>query len=136
MACFDTSFILDLMGKGGAKREARADTLLRDMTDRGDSLTTTRFTVAELSVGVHLASDPGWEKRRIQAALRDFQILEFDSDGAERFGLIQALLRKTGQLIGDFDVLIAAVCLQYDETLVTANPGHFQRVPNLRIETY
>jgi hypothetical protein len=53
MACLDTSFLIDLAGGGGKLRCARAATKLRHLAARGESLTTTRFNVAELYVGVY-----------------------------------------------------------------------------------
>ena len=38
-------------------------------------------------------------------------------------------------MIGDFDLLIAAMALQYDLTLLTNNRRHFERIDGLRIES-
>jgi predicted nucleic acid-binding protein len=48
---------------------------------------------------------------------------------------IRAYLRRQGQLIEDFDILIAATALHHDLTLLTFNVRHFQRVPDLQIYT-
>jgi predicted nucleic acid-binding protein len=40
---------------------------------------------------------------------------------------------RPGQLIGDFDTLIAATALHYDLILTTRNVRHFQRIPELRL---
>jgi tRNA(fMet)-specific endonuclease VapC len=45
-------------------------------------------------------------------------------------------LRQRGELIGDFDILIAATAMNEDAALVTENTRHFQRVDGLRIDTY
>ena len=49
---------------------------------------------------------------------------------------IYAHLHQQGQLIGDADILIAATALVHDLVLVTENPAHFSRVPNLIIESW
>ncbi len=49
------------------------------------------------------------------------------------FARIRGGLRRSGQLIGDPDLLIAATALHYDLTLVTRNVKDFQRTPGLRL---
>jgi len=45
-------------------------------------------------------------------------------------------LEIQGQVIGPHDLLIAAVCLVHDLTLVSANTGEFSRVDGLRLEDW
>lgn len=45
-------------------------------------------------------------------------------------------LYRTGRLISDADILIAATALVYDLTLVTENVSHFQRIQALQIESW
>jgi predicted nucleic acid-binding protein len=40
-------------------------------------------------------------------------------------------LEKAGQVIGDFDVLIASTAIRHDITLVSGNDRHFQRIIKL-----
>jgi tRNA(fMet)-specific endonuclease VapC len=49
------------------------------------------------------------------------------------FGEHRARLRRSNQLIGDIDLLIATTCLDHGLTLLTTNPAHFQRIPGLAI---
>jgi predicted nucleic acid-binding protein len=50
----------------------------------------------------------------------------------ERFAETRAYLRKRGEGIPDFDLLIAATALHHDLTLLTFNLRHFGRVPDLK----
>ena len=50
--------------------------------------------------------------------------------------LIYADLRTVGQLIEDADLLIAAIALVNDLTLVTHNTSHFSRVADLQLEDW
>lgn len=50
--------------------------------------------------------------------------------------MIRATLEVQGQLIGDMDMLIAAVAKAEGLTLVTNNTAHFSRVAGLRIENW
>jgi predicted nucleic acid-binding protein len=51
----------------------------------------------------------------------------------EHFAETRALLRRRGELIADFDLLIAATALHHDLTLLTFNLRHFERIPELRL---
>jgi predicted nucleic acid-binding protein len=46
------------------------------------------------------------------------------------------MLRNQGQLIEDMDLLIGATARALDLTLVTGNVGHFQRIPDVRMEQW
>ena len=49
---------------------------------------------------------------------------------------IYADLYRRGQLISDADILLAATALTHGTILVTENPAHFSRVPELRIQSW
>ncbi len=50
-----------------------------------------------------------------------------------RFAEIRALLTRRGELISDFDILIAATALHYNLTVLTFNYRHFSRIPDLNL---
>ena len=62
--------------------------------------------------------------------------LPFDDRSAVEYGVIRKRLESQGQVIGPNDMLIAAISLANDLTLVTHNVGEFSRVPGLRIEDW
>ena len=49
---------------------------------------------------------------------------------------IYADLRAAGQLIEDADILIAAIALVNNLTLVTNNTSHFSRIAGLQLEDW
>ncbi len=53
-----------------------------------------------------------------------------------QFGELKANLRRSGQPIADFDLMIASTALSEQLILVTNNTRHYQRVPNLTIENW
>lgn len=134
MACLDTSVLLDLLGRGGKSRHRRAADAARRLAAEG--LTTTRFNVAELLVGVARARDRAREEQAAQAVLSGLQVLEFDAPAARMFAEITAHLQRRGRPAGDMDVLIAAVALVNGESLLTRDVKHFARIPGLLLETY
>lgn len=55
-------------------------------------------------------------------------ILPSSAAAADHFGRIKAELKRLGQLIDDFDCLIAGHALAYNLVLVTNNLSHFSRI--------
>lgn len=49
---------------------------------------------------------------------------------------IYAELRETGHLITDADILVAAIAITNQLTLVTNNIAHFSRINGLNIENW
>ena len=136
MACLDTSFLLDAAGRGGRRLKARAREKLASLIEGGDALTTTRFNVAELWVGVERTRDRQGELVAVETMLEPLTVLDFDESSARVFGRITAHLYAHGSPRGDMDVLIASVVLVHGDRLVTRNVKHFEGIPELVVETY
>jgi tRNA(fMet)-specific endonuclease VapC len=49
---------------------------------------------------------------------------------------IKAELRRTGQPIGDLDLLIASVAMSRNLKVVTNNLRHFERIPEIALENW
>jgi len=49
---------------------------------------------------------------------------------------IRRELRQKGEMIGDFDILIAATALEAGQIMVTDNARHFERIEGLVVEAY
>ena len=62
--------------------------------------------------------------------------MNFDGDAAIHAGEIRADLRKRGQMIGGYDLLIAGHARSLGLTVVTSNMGEFTRVDGLRCEDW
>ena len=62
--------------------------------------------------------------------------LPFDDSAAEIYERIRAELEAVGMLIGPYDMMIAAIALANDLTLVTHNTREFGRVAGLKIEDW
>ena len=136
MACLDTSFLLDAAGRGGRQLRARAREKLASLVEAGEILTTTRFNVAELWVGVERTRDRPGELLTVETMLEPLTVLDFDESSARVFGRITAYLYAHGSPRGDMDILIASVILVHGERLVTRNTRHFAGIPELVVETY
>ena len=78
------------------------------------------------------------EKNRISLTefLAPFEIIDFGNTDAEHFGIIRSQLKKEGNLIGPYDMLIAAQAVARNFILVTNNTNEFIRIKNLKLEDW
>jgi tRNA(fMet)-specific endonuclease VapC len=67
---------------------------------------------------------------------RESRILPLTDAVVGQAAEIYADLHRSGRLISDADILIAATALTHDLTLVTENAGHFERIAGLRVESW
>lgn len=91
----------------------------------------TAISVFELYAGVE-------GKRRldqIETFIRDLTILPLDVIEAALAGKIFTQLKSKGHLIGNHDILIAAVCLANGLPLYTKNVIHFSKIKDIQILT-
>ena len=72
----------------------------------------------------------------IQDLLRDVQVLPFDEECALRFGQVRGELLRKGISVNTTDLMIAAMAIVHDLTLVTHNSSDFRGVPQLRMEDW
>jgi Predicted nucleic acid-binding protein, contains PIN domain len=63
-------------------------------------------------------------------------VLPLDEEATDRFGKIKVNLRISGQMIEDFDILIASITLGRSGILVTNNVEHFKRIAGLSYENW
>ena len=104
-------------------------------TLRPEGLAVSIITVAELLDGVYSSRDPAEEEAGIMDFLRGVELFLVEETTARVFAQQRSKLRKQGRTIGDFDLLLAATCLQHGLTLLTNNRRHFEMVEGLTIES-
>jgi tRNA(fMet)-specific endonuclease VapC len=94
------------------------------------------ITIAELQFGVYNSQNIEKNRNSLTEFLAPFEILDFDDQDAEMFGIIRSQLKKEGKLIGPYDMLIAAQALAKDLTIVTNNTDEFSRIKSLKLEDW
>ena len=65
-----------------------------------------------------------------------FPIIDIDKAIIETFSELKVNSQKTGSVVDDFDLLIAATALTMNATLVTNNEKHFIKIKGLKIENW
>jgi tRNA(fMet)-specific endonuclease VapC len=91
---------------------------------------------AELLYGARNSDHVDANLRRLTDFLAAFTSLPFDDVSADQYGVIRAQLKRDGRLIGPNDLLIAAIALANDQTLITRNQEEFHRIPGLRVVSW
>ena len=92
------------------------------------------ITLAELEAGPDQSADPEKNRKALRVLVNTIQTLPFDVPAAEAYGLIFPLLKSRGELIGAYDLLIAAHAVSLNAILITSNVRHFARVPGLVVQ--
>jgi tRNA(fMet)-specific endonuclease VapC len=117
--------------------------LLGRLTDPGDlpeESVVSAVTLAELSVGPHVARDARERAARqahLQQAEADFETIPFDAAAARAFGRVAASLRTAGRkpAARAYDALVAATAVAHELPLFTCNPDDFTGIEDLAIRT-
>jgi tRNA(fMet)-specific endonuclease VapC len=121
----DTDWIIDhLNGIESATKK------LEKLTASG--ICTSVISVAELYEGVYGSKDYDKTLETLETFLEGITVLSIDHEVCKIFGRERYKLRKQGNIVGDFDLLIASICLRHNLTLLTNNKTHFERINSLK----
>ncbi|MEK6934144.1 MAG: PIN domain-containing protein [Nanoarchaeota archaeon] len=131
MVCLDTSFAIDVI-----RGNKIVKPLLEEYEKTKESVYLTTPTIMELVKGAHLSVNTSLEKERIINFLSSLLVLNFNIANAFKAGEIEANLRREGAIIQIEDIMIAATCISKNETLITRNKKHFERIKGLKIQSY
>jgi tRNA(fMet)-specific endonuclease VapC len=94
------------------------------------------ITWAELLYGAEYGQNPAVGVALVGQLAARLYILPVPLEAASLFAREKARLRRAGDLIPDFDLLIGCTAVVYDLPLVTGNTRHFARLANLRLEDW
>lgn len=98
-----------------------------------NDLYTSVICVAEVLEGL-IDSRKQEEKTKIFIDfLKNIDVLDVDIYVADTYSKIRKELRRKGELIDKFDLLIASTCIANKLILVTGNKKHFERIKGLKI---
>jgi predicted nucleic acid-binding protein len=129
MVCLDTDVMIDYI-----HQVPHAVAFVQDAIARKTRLTTTVMSVCELYKGADQSTLAG--RNKVGRLLEFLEILELDMRGCSIFREYYHQLGSKGQLIGEFDILIACIAMANGESLATGNSKHFSKVPGLRLEKF
>lgn len=122
----DTDVIIDFFSGTEPSASAIEQLILQD------SLALTSITVFELYAGITGKK----RKKQIDDLILILPVFPFEEKHAETAAEIYNELKKTGNLIGNQDILIAGICVAHDIPIITRNTNHFSRISQLRIFSF
>lgn len=95
------------------------------------------ITVMEIEYGLQLNSTLKPKLQPIWLAFKDqVEILQFSEGDAFHSAHIRSVLKKKGQPIGPYDILLAGMSRNRNQVFVTDNVSEFRRVEDLLIENW
>jgi tRNA(fMet)-specific endonuclease VapC len=96
------------------------------------------ITIVELEYGIAKSATPYKQENRIALLefLTPFKFLPFEQMDAYEYAQLRNDLRKSGNLIGNMDMLIGAQAVANDLILVTNNVKEFDRIKGIKIENW
>ncbi len=124
---FDTDILISFLRGRKLDLKRRVEELVRQNTPLFMSI----ISLGELYLGA-FKSDNTPRNLSLVDSLKDrIGVLALKEDTMLLYGEIEAVLEHAGQVIGDFDVLIASTAMTHDLTLASGNERHFSRIVNL-----
>ncbi len=90
------------------------------------------MSIGEIYEGAFSYADPQAHLKIFRQFLSSFTLLNLNEPIMQRFAEIRSFLRRRGEIISDFDILIGATALHHGLTLLTYNTRHFKRIPDLQ----
>jgi tRNA(fMet)-specific endonuclease VapC len=124
----DTDWVIDHLNA-----VAEVTRRLKELEPQGLALSI--ISAAELWEGIYFSRDQKRSQVMLEAFLSGVTILNLDEEVCKRFGHLRGSMRKRGQVMGDFDLLIAATALRHNLTLLTNNRKHFAGIAGLQIQS-
>lgn len=100
-----------------------------------DNCYVSEITIIELTYGTYKSTNFEKHITEVVKIKSLFEVLSI-SDSIEEFVIEKVRLQRLGQLIPDFDLLIATSAVAHNMVMVTRNTKHLSRVNGISIEDW
>jgi len=131
MAILDSDILIAIL-----KGRSEAIQKITKLEEDGDSLSTTIITAYELFKGAYLSRKSEETLAKVTDAISELQIFDLTYNACEEASRICRDLEKKGLVVGEFDILIAAIARANDQVLVTRDE-HFELImPHQKLATW
>ena len=128
----DTNICVYTMNQHPEQVERRVDA----MTEAGHLIGISSITLHELWFGIYKGERVQFNTTRLQNLVATLDVYPLDDAAAQLAADLRTTLRRLGQPIGPYDMLIAGHALSLDAVLVTNNTREFSRVAGLTLEDW
>lgn len=131
MTILDTDIIVALLK--GIPEAIQKITLIEE---KGEAISTTIVTVYELLKGAYLSRRCEENLAKVADAISSMQILDLTFNACEEAAKIYKELNNKGTMVGEFDILIAAITIANQEEFVTRG-DHFELlIPGSKLQKW
>ena len=120
MTILDTDIIVALL-----KGTPDAIQKITSIEEKGETISITIVTVYELLKGAYLSRRCEENLAKVSDVISSMQILDLTFNACEEAAKIYKDLKNKGNMVGEFDILIAAITRANNEDLVTRDE-HFE----------
>jgi len=103
---------------------------VRILSNKNGQVVITIITAYELLKGARLSSKPEDNLTNVKDAIFNMRILDLSSEACEEASNIFCELKKSGKMISEFDILIAAIAKTNDESILTRDQ-HFKSIKGI-----
>lgn len=131
MYSFDTDIVIDFL-----RGEPEVVKKIDELTNKEAQIFITPIVLCELYEGAYKSKNSVENVKLVEDFLIRVNYLDFSALSCKSFGEVKTMLSKKGKPTQDFDLMIAAVTLSRNLTLVTRNRKHFENIPDLKIEVW
>jgi tRNA(fMet)-specific endonuclease VapC len=131
MYCFDTNIVIDIFrGDENLRRK------LEFVQKMGADVSLTMLSVSELFKGAYQANRRDEALALVNDFIKNVTLLNLNEKSCDLFGMDLNFLKKKGELVPEFDLLIGCVAKAENKIFVTRNEKHFKNIPDLKIEVW
>jgi len=93
-------------------------------------------TIFELHYGIEKNNSHQRNLTALENFIAPLTVVDFTADAAKKAALIRHQLQQQGKPIAAYDILIAAIALALNMTLLSNNTREFERVKGLKLENW
>ncbi|MBI2107791.1 PIN domain-containing protein [Candidatus Woesearchaeota archaeon] len=128
----DTQFLIDILRGNDSSANEKTTELDAKFGVKGIAT----ISVMELWKGAVQSIHQEKEKRKVNELIQSLFVHSFTEEDAKKAGEIEADLKKRGEMIDLEDIMIAGAALARNETILTRNIRHFNKIKGLNLESY
>ena len=126
MVCLDSDVLINFL-----RKDAKTIRLFENLRSRKETLSITSINSFELIKGISRLSN--MDQTQVLIFLSNFKIYDFNFDSSKKAADIFNDLKSKGEIIELPDIMIASITIANNESLITGNINHFERINGLKV---
>jgi tRNA(fMet)-specific endonuclease VapC len=127
MTVIDTNVLIPFLN--GSPEEVNK---VHEVSKTNNQVVITIITAYELLKGARLSSKPEENLKEVKEAIANIQVLDLSPEACEEAANMFCELKKSGKMISEFDILIAAIAKTNGESILTRDQ-HFNFIKEINL---